>query len=436
MEQSVNKNKMSRSAFTLAFLCAVVYFVAYMGRLSYSANIARVCNFFSVDNATAGIAGTCLFISYGAGQVINGLLCKRYNPRYAIALSLTVSALCNIAVAVMPKDYFSLVCVCWFINGAFQSILWSSIIRLLNRNLSKKYLKTAVFIMSTPVSLGTFVVYGVSALFSAVNIPFKGVFIVSSVAMLAVATVWFISLDKIKKACNDERVQTDGEEQEDVCSTKTEEEQVATQKPKKKSFVFPQGFILLFSVLAIFSVTNNFVKDGVTTWMPKILIEKYGLGEALSIFLTLFLPLFGVFGSLVSIYVNNKTGNYVITCGILYLFTTVLMALVVLFLDLPAWAVTLSCFMLVILLMSGINNICTSNFPLTYSGTMNAGLIAGVIDGFCYVGSAISTYGLGKISVDFGWDMVFYILLALCSLMAIICLVYVISQKLKGKKKS
>jgi sugar phosphate permease len=67
---------------------------------------------------------------------------------------------------------------------------------------------------------------------------------------------------------------------------------------------------------------------------------------------------------------------------------------------------------------------------------MNAGLLAGIINGFCYVGSAVSTYGLGKISVDFGWNMVFYILLALCSLMAVICIVYIVLQKVKNKKNA
>ena len=67
----LSDKKISKSAGLLAILCAVVYFSAYVGRLSYSANISMVCDFFSVNNGTAGIAGTCLFVSYGVGKVIS-----------------------------------------------------------------------------------------------------------------------------------------------------------------------------------------------------------------------------------------------------------------------------------------------------------------------------------------------------------------------------
>ena len=79
--------KANKKAVSLIVLCALAYFVAYIGRLSYSANIAMVCKYYTVnnvliDNAKAGLVGTCLFSTYGAGQIINGLLCKKYNAKY------------------------------------------------------------------------------------------------------------------------------------------------------------------------------------------------------------------------------------------------------------------------------------------------------------------------------------------------------------------
>ena len=197
MENTVKTQKLNRSALMLIVICAVVYFVAYVGRLSYSANIAMVCKYYTIngvtiDNGTAGIVGTCLFASYGAGQVINGLLCKRYNPRFSITIALLGSAVMNFLVAMVSSDGFYYICVFWLLNGFFQSILWSSIIRLLNLNLPKNLFRLAILIMSFPVSLGTFSIYGISALFSVFNISFKGVFVVAAVLMGVVAIVWFI----------------------------------------------------------------------------------------------------------------------------------------------------------------------------------------------------------------------------------------------------
>lgn len=415
----LTKTKINKNAIKLMLLCAVVYLSAYMGRLSYSANISMVCNYYSINNGTAGIVGTCLFVAYGVGQVVNGILCKKYNPRFAISLALGVSSIMNVLVALTNKDSFYFIYAYWFINGFAQSILWSSIIRLLNRNLVVSYLKTAVLVMSFPVAMGTFCAYGVSALFSALNLSFKFVFCVSAIFMFIVAVLWFVSVDRLKAKCYSERVEIDGEDF-NVESTK---------KTEKKKVKLPAEFIAVFVMLAIFAVVNNFIKDGATTWMPKILQEKYKLGEALSTFLTLFLPLGAVFGATIALFLYKVLKSFVSVCGVMYLIAGVLILLVVLLLNTPIWIVTVTSFILVSVSMSTINNVITNIFPMNSSSKINAGMVAGLLDGFCYVGSALTTYCLGSISDNLGWDVVFYIFLAICILMFIVSLVFNIATK-------
>lgn len=414
------KTKSSKSAWGLILLCALVYCLAYVGRLSYSANIPMVMEYFLVDKPTAGIVGTCLFISYGAGQVINGLLCKRYNPKYAIAIGLAVSSLMNLAVALVPSGNFYLVSIFWLLNGAGQSILFSSLIRLLNTSLAKKYIGVAVLALSIPAAVGTFIVYGLSAMFSAIGLSFKYVFFCASAMLFASAVVWFLIVNKLKSKCLEERAEVDGEE-----------EKIEVKTEKKKS-VFPQGFFILFSMLALFAIVNNFVRDGAITWMPTVLKEKYNLDQSLSTFLTLFLPLFAVFGSIIAQRIYKTIDNYVWVCGILYAAATVLIGLVVILMDIPVWIITLICFILVTMAMSGVNNVLTCIFPMTYSRTVNSGLIAGLIDGFCYVGSAITTYALGGISQAFSWNVTFYVLLGACALMFVICVIFNLVKKIKN----
>lgn len=413
------KTKISKSALKLSLLCALVYFTAYLGRLSYSANIVMVIEAFQIDKATAGIVGTCLFISYGVGQVVNGLLCKFYNPKYSITISLVLSACCNIAVSLV-KVNFVYIYVYWFINGYAQSILYSSIIRLLNRNIASVYIRKAIVVMSFPVSVGTFSIYGISALFRAINISYNAVFVVASVLMIVVAIVWFAIVDRLKEKCKVERDEIDG----DVIKKDLEQ--------RKQKNGLPKAFVGIFIMLACFAVVNNFVKDGVITWMPTILKEKYALDDALSTFLTLFLPLFAIFGSITAINLSKRIKSYVLICGIFYLIASLFIGLVILFLDLPVWIITLVCFIIVATSMSAVNNVITGIFPMTYSQTMNAGTIAGLLDGFCYVGSAITTYGLGSISDSIGgWDGIFYLLMGLCVLMVVICSVYSLILKKK-----
>jgi OPA family glycerol-3-phosphate transporter-like MFS transporter len=85
--------------------------------------------------------------------------------------------------------------------------------------------------------------------------------------------------------------------------------------------------------------------------------------------------------------------------------------------------------------MSGVNNVITNIFPMLYSNKINAGAVAGVLDGFCYVGSAITAYGMGAIADTQGWNTVFWIFLAVCFLMIVLSGIYLLVTRKKRVDK-
>ncbi len=422
MNKTTGKS-ISKNSLRLTLLCFFVYYLAYLGRYSYSSNINGVIDYFSISKANAGSIATCFFISYGIGQVVNGLLCKRYNPKIAISLALAVSALTNLFFPVLGENSFELLRFLWLINGFAQSVLWSSIIRLLNENLPKNSLKGAILIMALPVSMGTFTIYGLSSLLSALSVPFKGVFLIAGGLLLAIALIWFVNLDSLKNACRKER--------------EADEASVAQpQSDSSKKGNLEAGLLVSFGVLALFAIINNFVKDGLTTWLPVIMKEKYLLDDAISIFLTLFLPFFAVFGSTLAIFLNQRLKNHILVCGVLYLSAFLLFIPVIIFFNQNYWLLTLVCFILVACAMSGVNNVITNIFPMLHSGKINAGTLAGVMDGFCYVGSAITAYGIGSLADNFSWETVLYLFVAVCLFTILICAVYMMVARLQNKKKA
>ena len=122
---AISKNK---SPIFLILLCFMVYFLAYLGRYSYSSNINCVMEYFDVKKANAGSVSTFFFISYGIGQVVHGLLCKKYNPKYAISFAVLLSGLMNLLVGVTNTSSFDMLKIYWLINGFVQAVLWSSLI--------------------------------------------------------------------------------------------------------------------------------------------------------------------------------------------------------------------------------------------------------------------------------------------------------------------
>ncbi len=409
------------SAKKLMTLALIVYIISYFGRKSYDSNINEIMAYYNVGKTEAGLVGTFFFFIYAIGQVFHGIMCKHYNPRYSIAIAMVVAAICNLLMGIMPISAFKYLKYVWLVNGFAMASLWSTLIRLFNRTLSKKRLKQSLVYMAFPVSIGTFLIYGASALFSFVG-EYKYTFYLATGLLLFMGIIWFISVDKLVYKSNIERIETDGEVQSNI--------NAKTGKVK-----INPGFYVIFAVLAFFAIANNFVKDGLNTWAPTIFTEKYELENWISVLLTILLPLFAVLGANFAITLSKKIKNYVSICGLLYLMATIVLIALVLLLNLNSWLTTLICFMLVSAIMAGVNNVITNIFPLQVKNGIDAGLIAGLIDGFCYVGSAISAFGLGSIAEGVGdWDTIMYLFTATCMLCVVVVLGYFVTDKIKNKK--
>ena len=120
----------------LPWLCSLIYFVSYLSRKVYSVSLSLICDEEGVLRSVAGLAVTGLFISYGIGQIISGVLGDKIPQRTLVTIGLIGTALCNILVGVMP--YFAsnivLVTIIWVLNGLFQSFFWPPLVKLLAKN--------------------------------------------------------------------------------------------------------------------------------------------------------------------------------------------------------------------------------------------------------------------------------------------------------------
>lgn len=163
---------------TLIMLCWAVYTLAYLGRYSYNSNVGPIMDFYRINEVDFALPTTLFFFAYGSGQIINGLLCRHYNLKYIIPGALIISSIINISVYFgIP---FSFIKYLWLMNGISQSVLWSSLLLLISQYVDPKKRKLAIIIMSTTVSIGTFMAYGFSALFAIFD-GFKYSFLLATV---------------------------------------------------------------------------------------------------------------------------------------------------------------------------------------------------------------------------------------------------------------
>lgn len=396
----------------LILLCWLVYTCSYIGKLSYNANINQIRLEFDMTYQQTGTVTTFFFFAYGIGQVLNGLFCKKYNIKYTIFTSLIVSSVLNFSL--ISVDNPVLFKYIWLLNGVSMSFLWTSLIRLLSETISNEKKGRAIVTMGTTVATGTFLVYSLSAFFVA-TFNFRFTFYTASIIMMIVATIWFIKYNGLVNALTDER--------------KAESNTLNFENRNNKKF----SLGIFFIILAFFATVNNFTKDGLTVWTPDILDSLYNTPEWLSILLTLFLPMFGICGTILVVKLHHKIKNFVVLCTLLYVLATVLLLMVILFIRYNMIPITLGSFALIACLMAGVNNIITSMIPLEMNDKVNSGKLAGILNGFCYLGSTLSAYSLGTVADFYGWSAVFTTLLIVLISACVIGVIYIVFKYWRGR---
>lgn len=79
-----NKNYSRKCVGLLLFLSWLAYTAGNVGRMDYAASMVAIIDETGVTKTAAGLVSSFFFFAYGAGQLINGLLCHKYNSRLFI----------------------------------------------------------------------------------------------------------------------------------------------------------------------------------------------------------------------------------------------------------------------------------------------------------------------------------------------------------------
>lgn len=412
----------NHAALKLAILCMGFYAVSYICRKSFDSNINEIMDFFSQPKSAVGLIGTFFFIAYAIGQVVHGILCKYYKPRPVIFTFGLVVAAMNLLMGLVPVSAFPVMKYIWLINGFSCASFWSLLILTLNQSVAKKHKPMVMLVTCFPVSVGTFLSYGFSALLSFFR-QFRFSFFIGCGIMVCMCFLWLFCSKPLILSCQKERAAEDGEDPEAADTA---------LQPEKKKGGWSRSFIVLFAFLAFFAIANNLIRDGVNTWTPSILKETFHMENWVSVMLSVLVPLMSVFGGLISIRIHKKIGECVAENGILFTVSGVIFTILLLPFSSNLWIVMLLCLVLISLTMSSVNNIITAIFPINCE-EVNAGTVAGLIDGFCYVGSSISSYCIGKLAEETGWNMVFVLLMSVSFLCAVLALIFSLGRKTRTK---
>ena len=102
-------------------LCWVVYFSSYLGRLNFSGVMSQMMAENLMDKSQAGLVNTVFFVTYAAGQLINGVLGDRCSPRWMLFIGCMGAGICNLMGGVTRN--FGVILLLRALDGYFMAML-------------------------------------------------------------------------------------------------------------------------------------------------------------------------------------------------------------------------------------------------------------------------------------------------------------------------
>lgn len=390
----------------LFWLCWIAYFSTYIGRLNYSASLTGIILSEGFSKGQAGMIGTAFFFAYGAGQFVSGFLGDRLAPKKMVFTGLMVSGLCNLAMAGAKSS--GLMTAVWCVNGLFQAFIWSPMIRLMYEYYKTETRMKACVSLNSSVPIGTMAAYGLTALVIWLS-GWRTMFVLAGAALIGTSLFWITGMKRV------ERYAAESGKMAEMPSGETGGS--AKAAVNWKSLLIQSGF--LFLMIALF--VQGALKDGVTTWVPTYISETYGLSAILAITSTMVIPVFNLLGVYLASFANlHWFRNEVRTAGAFF----VVSAAAILVLRLSSgrsMAVSFLMLALATTAMMAVNTMLIAVLPSYFGVIGRASSVSGLLNSSVYAGGAVSTYGIGALSVALGWNATIVIWFLMAAVSAVIC---------------
>lgn len=395
--QPLSRLREPRQGSALFLLCWAVYAAAYVGRYDYSAVMGAMISEGALSLSAAGAVSTGYFLCYAGGQLLGGFLCPYLSPFRMIFGGLALSGLCNIGMGIAPP---AMLAALWAANGLFQAMLWPPIVRLFAECVPLIQQKGACVNINSTIPAGTFAAYGGCALLLAVS-GWQRAFIACGLLLLAAAAFWQAATARLQRQ---------------LLLPRAAAVRPAAQKNTGAGRSVPlQLFAAGLFWLVLPVVLHGGLKDGVTSWVPSMVQDRFSTSPAFASAVSMALPLVNAGGAWAAGWLDRRVfHNELKTVSALFALACVCLAALPLAVG-ASIAASMLLLALVTASMLGVNTMLINVMPVRAGRKGGAALLSGVLNAMTYAGAA-ATWGFGAAAGRWGWGAVFTLWLAMAGL--------------------
>jgi sugar phosphate permease len=385
----------------------------YLGRVNLAVALPALQNHFGWSRSEAGLIGSAFFWLYAIGQLVNGALGDRWNPRRFVAAGLVASALMNLAFGF--SSALPLFILVWGVNGYVQSTGWGPIMRTLSNwfDSRERGRVTAIF---GPCYAAGHVASWLLAGFLAARVGWRAAFVVPAGLLLITALFWW------------RRVRSSPQEVRASQAKKSAQADLPIERAGGSPWSLFQQPQMRLAALACIAL--GVVKESFNLWTPTFLMESSSFNLAQAAGYAIWLPLAGAAGIVLAGWVSHRffrSEEAPVTAALMgglalaaLLFRPLIASVGVIGIPLALG--------LVGMMTNGANGLLLTALPMTQSVTQNGqnrvSSAAGLLDFASYVGAGLGGMVSGLLADSLGWGaaFIFWAIAALAGMVAMIAI--------------
>ncbi|MDR2200989.1 MAG: MFS transporter, partial [Puniceicoccales bacterium] len=242
------------------------YATFYIVRQHFTVAMPEMAKEFGYTKSELGWVFTLFSLVYGIGKFISGAICDRSNARHFMSIGLIGATLCTLLGGIAPSIW--IISILYVLSGAFQSMGWPPVSRLMTHWYSPKELGTHWGIVNASHQLGSVaILLGGSWLLK--YFGWRAVFIVPALISLMIVGILFERLRDTPESLGLPSI----EEKEGLVREVVRREKEVTYREIFMKHILPNK--ALWSVcMANFFV--YIIRMGFFNWAPTFLQEAKG----------------------------------------------------------------------------------------------------------------------------------------------------------------
>ncbi len=387
----------------LIFACFFLYSSSMAAKGVFAAQTKFIVDLWGLEYATASMANTYYFVTYGLVQVglffvMNKISMRKY-LLWTVPFAAVTTALIGLSTGIEQ------IWIYFGISGAFQAGIFAGCNLMLTRYLPIKLLTKANTIMTLGYAAGTIVAYITSALFIGLGdeswrIPY---FIIGAIFMASLITfgvIVYVSrrFAKINNYLDEKYVKAISSEKVNAMD---DNDPLISIRSKRKTIVFyVVDLVMAFLITAVYYCVMNYITS--------LLVDVYNLSQDVSIYVSILAPITIAVGPMITIRACDHHKDFIRQA---VLFSLILLPIPIIM----AFAYNLNIFLALglslvfVIFANGVKAIVLSVMAFKMRKVMNAGAYSAISNAVASVSAGVTPTIIGAIIDNHGWQASYFV---------------------------